>query len=211
MGRLVHGVGYNDVDYVTQKFISETVNGVRSTKQTWVCPYYRKWKDMLKRCYYQTDFPTYKECYVSEDWLLFSRFRTWCIQQEFEYSIDIGTLQLDKDLLVEGNKEYCKECCVFVDNKVNTFILDSKKIRGDYLIGACLNKTKTKYESWCRSIHDRKQEYLGVYTYESEAHEAWRKRKHQHSCYLANSEYVIDNRVKKTLLTKYHEDFWYSK
>lgn len=71
--KLVHGVGINDADYVTQKL--ETigyVNGKRKQKRVWICPFYRTWSNMLDRCYsfkYQERNKTYIGCTVTDEWL----------------------------------------------------------------------------------------------------------------------------------------------
>ena len=70
-GKLVFGVGINDADYV----IKVKVDGGYQD-----CPYYLKWKEMLRRCYSNrvaSYHPTYKDCYVCEDWLIFSNFKKW--------------------------------------------------------------------------------------------------------------------------------------
>ena len=202
----VFGVGTNDVPYFTQKFEYSKVDGKRKNKLVWICPYYRKWKDMLKRCYYQTDFHTYKECRVESSWLSLSCFTDWCKEQERVYGFSIKDMHLDKDILFIGNKVYCSEFCVFVDGKVNTFVLDSKAIRGDYKIGVSLNKTGKKYEAWCRHFSSRSQKYIGVFNTEDEAHEAWRKTKHKYACELADSNLVVDDRVSDALRTRYLKD-----
>ena len=112
--RLVYGVGINDADYVVQKF--ETigyVSGKKKQKRVWRCPYYRVWTHMLERCYdvkRQERQPTYKDCSVSTEWLTFSVFKSWMEKQDFEGK------QLDKDLLIEGNKIYSAETCVCYAN-----------------------------------------------------------------------------------------------
>jgi len=91
---LVFGVATSDSSYVTQK----TIDGVMV-----VCPFYRKWISMLTRCYsknYQLRHPTYKGCSVSDEWLLFSAFKSWMKKQDWDGK------QLDKDLLISGNKIY---------------------------------------------------------------------------------------------------------
>lgn len=110
--RLVYGVGNNDADYVVEKREEiGYVGGKRRRKLMWVCPYYQTWKDMIKRCYStkcQEKFPTYKGCSVSADWHTFSNFKAWMEKQNWEGK------QLDKDILIEGNKVYSPETCVFV-------------------------------------------------------------------------------------------------
>lgn len=206
----VFGVGVNDSATPTQKFESITASGKTKNKLVWICKYYRKWKDMLKRCYYQRDFSTYFDCEVCESWLLFSNFKSWCQDQESLFNIDISDMHLDKDLLVTDNKIYSPRTCMFVHGKVNTFILDSKGARGDFKLGVNLNKTKTKYEAWCRYPLKRRQTYLGVYDTEDEAHEVWRLHKEKYANLLIEQLEITDERVITILKNKYKKEFWYS-
>jgi len=135
--KLVYGVGINDADYVVQRNETIYVNGKRTRKQVWICPYYQAWKSMLERCYsikYQERQPTYRGCSVSEEWLTFSVFKSWMEKQEWE------GMQLDKDILFEGNKLYSKETCVFVSSVVNIFTTDRGASRGEWLIGVNWSK-----------------------------------------------------------------------
>ena len=74
--KLVFGVGINDADYSIQKVITIVdENGKRRQKQIWICPFYKKWKSMLERCYsdkYRERYPTYKSCSVCQEWLTLS-------------------------------------------------------------------------------------------------------------------------------------------
>ena len=197
--KLVYGVGINDAGYVTQK--NETigyVNGKRKQKLVWVCPYYRAWTNMLERCYSakcQEKQPTYKGCSVAEDWLTFSVFKNWMEAQNWEGK------QLDKDLLFEGNKVYSAGTCVFVTPMVNTFSSDRGATRGEWLIGVCWDKGANKFRSSCRNPFTMKQETLGYFTCELEAHKAWRKRKAELAHELAAIQ--TDERVAKALVDKY--------
>ena len=136
--KLVYGVGINDAGYVVQEWETiGNVNGKIKRKLVWFCPYYRVWSDMLKRCYsdkYQEKYPTYKGCSVSEEWKIFSNFKRWMEKQDWEYK------QLDKDLLLECNKVYSEETCVFVKSIVNSFTTDSGASRGEWLIGVNWSK-----------------------------------------------------------------------
>ena len=92
MRKPVYGVGINDAQYK----IKPKVGGKRIE-----CPYYRRWLNMLERCYdarLKERCPTYVGCYVSDEWLLFSNFRAWMCKQDW-----VG-LYLDKDILVSYNK-----------------------------------------------------------------------------------------------------------
>lgn len=197
--RLVYGVGINDVDYVVQKW--ETigyVNGVRKQKRVWICPYYRVWQNILQRCYstkFQERNPTYVGCSVSEEWLTFSNFRAWMTGQDWE------GMQLDKDLLFEGNKVYSKETCVFVTRAVNMFTIDRGNDRGEWMIGVCWHKQAGKFMSYCSNPFTNKREYLGLFTCEQEAHQAWLSRKLELAHLLVAEQ--TDERVAKALVERY--------
>ena len=197
--KLVYGVGINDVDYVVQKW--ETVgyvDGVRKRKLVWVCPYYRTWKNMLKRCYSpksQEKYPTYKGCSVSEEWLRFSNFRRWMEEQDWE------GLQLDKDLLFAGNKVYSAETCVFVSSMVNKFTNNNGAKRGEWLLGVSWYKERSKFMSMCSNPFTRKQENLGYFDCELEAHQAWLNRKLELAHLVAAEQ--TDERVAKALIERY--------
>ena len=197
--KLVYGVGINDADYVTQKM--ETigyVNGKRRQKRVWTCLYYRAWSDMLMRCYskkYQERYPTYKNCTASYEWHTFSNFKNWMEKQDWEGK------QLDKDILFEGNKTYSADTCVFVTKIVNMFAIDRGAACGEWLIGAYWNKEKGKFQSQCKNPFTGKNEYLGRFTCEVEAHQAWLKRKLELAHELAAIQ--SDQRVATALIDRY--------
>ena len=197
--KLFYGVGINDADYVVEKL--ETlgyVDGKQKQKLVWLCPYYRVWRDMLKRCYsakYQENRPALVGCAVSDDWLTFSNFKTWMEKQGWQGN------QLDKDLLVRGNKIYSAETCVFVTPIVNTFTHDPRASRGEFQIGASWHKASKMFCSNCNNPFTKKQESLGYFDCEQQAHEAWLKRKLELAHLLASEQ--TDERVAKALILKY--------
>jgi hypothetical protein len=185
----VCGIGINDADYVVAKR--------KGNKIIWICPFYRAWKDMLKRCYNKTELkrhPTYVGCTVCEEWLTFSNFKVWMESQNWEGK------QLDKDILGNG-KLYNPKTCAFVLPSTNVFLTDCAASRGEYLIGVYRNKQNGKFRSQCRNPFTKKVEYLGYFHTELEAHFAWKKRKHEHACKLAELE--TNPRVTKALCMIY--------
>jgi len=196
--KLVYGVGINDADYVVKKMETIEVNGKRKQRLVWVCPYYSVWTHMLERCYsakLQEKYPTYKGCSVSEEWLTFSNFKRWMEKQDWE------GLQLDKDILFSGNKVYSKETCVFVSGMVNNFTIDRGNDRGEWPLGVCWHKEKSKFRSRCRNPFTKKGEHLGYFTCELEAHQEWLKRKLELAHLLAAEQ--TDERVGKALIERY--------
>lgn len=197
--KLVYGVGINDADYVVRKM--ETigyVNGKRKRKLVWECPFYRNWTSMLARCYsikFQERQPTYRGCSVSEEWKTFSNFKKWMETQDWEEK------QLDKDLLFEGNKVYSSETCVFVSHTVNSFTTDRGNDRGEWMIGASWHKVSNKFRSCCCNPFTKKQEHLGLFSSEEEAHQVWLRRKLELAHLLAAEQ--TDKRVAKALIDRH--------
>ena len=194
--RRIYGIATNDVK--DEIYRRETIDG--KEKIVWTCPYYRRWKNMLKRCYSESELmknPTYIGCSVCSGWLLFSNFKEWMKSQDWEGK------ELDKDLLFEGNKTYSPETCVFISNIVNTFTNTEKKGISNGLVGASWDKLTLRYRSRCCNPFSGKYECIGRFDSEYEAHVAWKKRKHELSLALSESEYVTDDRVRDKLKTMY--------
>ena len=196
--KLIYGVGINDADYAVKKWKTIEVNGKKKWKLVWICPFYQAWKSMLERCYsvkLQERRPTYRGCTVSEEWERFSNFRAWMVTQDWEGK------QLDKDLLLEGNKVYSAETCVFVSHSVNSFTLDCGAARGEWMVGVYWHKCTNKFKSQCSNPLTKKIEHLGLFTCELEAHQAWLKRKLELAKELA--EIQTDERVAEALIHRY--------
>lgn len=195
--RLVSGVGTNDADYVTQK--EEIINGKRI--QVWICPYYRTWRSMLNRCYsnnYKSKRPSYIGCSVAEEWLKFSIFKEWMKSQSWEGN------NLDKDLLIKGNKIYSPSTCIFVSPQINGFIVDNAASRGNLMIGVSLAYYKNrvnKFMAKCSNPFTKKEDHLGYFYTEKAAHEAWKNKKHQHALIYADMQ--TDQKIKDALRSRY--------
>jgi hypothetical protein len=154
------GVGTNDANYVTRK----RVNGKSVT-----CPYYCKWKSMMTRCY-SDKYPTYTGCSVCEEWLLFTNFKSWMIKQDWQGK------DLDKDLLLQSNKIYSPNTCVFVPPEINRLLSDHGSSRGKYKQGVYLHKPNGKLKA--QISNNGKRVHLGCFDTEVEAFEAYKKAKY---------------------------------
>lgn len=196
--RLVCGVGIMDADYrVEEKITIGYENGKRKQKRLWICPFYRKWRNMLVRCYYEKELqkhPTYKGCSVCQEWLTFSNFKAWMEKQDWEGK------SLDKDILYPGNKVYSPETCIFVDQKINSFLVESDAVRGEYMIGVYWHKRDEKFLSRC-SDGNGKQRQLGSFDTELDAHNAWLEFKLKLAKQLASEQ--TDPRIAKALVERY--------
>lgn len=135
------------------------------------------WKSMLQRAYcpkYQARKPTYIGCSVSDEWLDYQDFAEWF--ESHEYS-NHG-YQLDKDLLIPGNKTYAPGRCVFVPGKLNNLLLDSGAMRGQYKQGVSFIKRRNKFVAGI--CINGKGKSLGYFDTEIDAHLAYKKAKEQH-------------------------------
>lgn len=133
----------------------------------------RLWNDMNTRCYnekFHERQPQYRECDVCEEWLTDkTKFFDWV--DENYYTVSDEQMDLDKDILVKGNKLYSPDTCVFVPHSINTLFLNGKKNRGDCPIGVYFDKSKNKF-AVCFAIdsnsiklgrYDTKEKAFGVY------------------------------------------------
>ena len=200
MNKLVWGVGVNDLPYRTQ--VKEWVTkdgGKRVRKLVFRCPYYTAWKNMLERCYSEKHLeshPTYIGTTVCSEWLYASEFKKWMDQQDWQGK------SLDKDIIAPGNKLYSPETCAFVLKATNTFVTACDASRGAFPIGVDLHKHTGKYRALCRNPFSSEREHLGYFSTPEEAHEAWRKYKHELAQLVAATE--SDIRVVEALKK------WYS-
>lgn len=190
----IFGVGINDADYVTR--VDEThSSGIRKVK--WECPFYRKWRNMLKRSYsedYKLINKTYQNCSVVDEWLYFSNFKAWMETQDWQGK------HLDKDLLVSGNKEYGPNTCLFIDQAVNKFLRGNGKSATGRLMGILKRKDSDKYAAVCCSVVTGKACQIGVFKTPEEAHKAWLCFKLEQAHILAEQQ--TDERIAKALINR---------
>ena len=205
MNKLVCGVGVNDLGYKVHVKEEVTKNGGKRIQKTvFRCKYYAAWRGMLKRCYSKKSlesYPTYIGTSVYSEWLSATAFKKWMEQQDWHGK------SLDKDIIVPGSKLYSTETCAFVLKATNLFVTANDACRGDYPIGVHLCKRTGKYIAQCNNPFTGKREYLGLFSTPEEAHEAWRKRKHELAQLVAATE--SDPRVVEALKKRYSIEEWY--
>jgi hypothetical protein len=143
--RLVYGVGINDYPYPVY------ADGKN-------IPEYTAWKGMLERCYYpkfQKKYPTYMGCSVADEWKYFSNFIEWLHDNEYQAAYH----NLDKDLLIPGNKVYSPDTCLLVTSYINTLLIDCGAARGEFPQGVHFHKATGKYQAQLNRFGKKK--YLG--------------------------------------------------
>lgn len=200
MNNKVYGVGVNDVGRVVEYEPQYDARGGTSRKAVFICPYYTRWKNMLRRCYSASlhrRYPTYTGCTTWDGWHAFSSFREWMSSQDWQGN------HLDKDILIPGNKLYSPETCVFVSPLVNQFLTDCGRARGCYPLGVRRRNTTGKYNAQCRNPFTGKRESIGHFPDPESAHRAWLERKRELACILAKSEHVKDSRVADAIVARF--------
>lgn len=149
----------------------------KSTIDSKVTKAHATWKNMLRRAYcpkYHTSQPTYLGCSVSGEWLEYQEFAEW-----FEaHGYSDRSYQLDKDLLIPGNKIYAPDRCVFVPNQLNTLLNGRGATSGQYPQGVSFDKQRNKFAARV-SIND-KYKGLGCFETEQEAYNAYKEAKERH-------------------------------
>lgn len=168
----------------TNYTVNPVVNGKRVT-----CPYYQCWVSMIHRCYSKSFLKlnaNYQGCTIVDEWSLFSNFKEWMVKQDWKGKA------LDKDLLVIGNKVYGPETCMFVDQRVNSFLTGSHSVSKGVSLTTC-----NKYMARCCDLTGD-NEYLGVFESETSAKNAYLLRKSEHCKTL--SEQFTCIKVKEALL-----------
>lgn len=160
---------------------------------------YQLWNNMINRCYNEVTRQkhlSYVDCYVSEEWRYLSNFKEWCNRQ---IGFDQEGFQLDKDILVKGNKVYSEDTCCFVPAEINSLIIKADRIRGKYPIGIYEDKQAGKFK--VRISVEGKQKHIGRYYCEKEAFYAYKVAKEQYIKEVANKwKDQIDPRVYNALM-----------
>jgi len=163
----VYGIGINNLKFPTKNKRS-------------ILKEYDLWTDMLKRStekFWKTN-PSYIGTSISDNFKHYSFFYEWCQEQVgFGNKEENGrSWQLDKDLLIKGNKLYSEDTCCFVPARINTLLTNCRDYRGEYYIGVNWHKGEAKFRAQCKDGVG-KQKHLGYFDAAHEAFEAYKKFK----------------------------------
>ncbi|UGO50602.1 HNH endonuclease [Bacillus phage vB_BanS_Sophrita] len=159
--KTVHGTGYvGEGNYQ----IYDKDNKSKKTKS------YEVWSSMIRRCYseeFQRKHPSYVDCTVCLEWHNYQIFSDWF--QSNYYEIEGEQMNLDKDILIKGNKIYNPESSIFVPKKINSLFPKVDARRGSTPIGVqFIYNTYRAYSS---------NQYLGTYSTSEEAFIAYKRYK----------------------------------
>ena len=148
--KTVYGIGYVGVGkYKTQ------INGV-NTKE------YNCWFNMFTRCYDNENrtksHMRYIGCEVCEEWHNFQVFAEWFSQNYYEMKDE--NVQIDKDILIKGNKLYSPKTCCFVPESLNKFFTKSNSSRGKFPIGVSKDEDRDCFVAVCTNKYGEYKENL---------------------------------------------------
>ena len=83
-----------------------------------------KYNNMKNRCgkYYQLQNPRYEGTYMCDEWLenKYDTFFVWLDDNYYEVEGE-KQMDIDKDIIKYGNKEYHPDFCLIVPHSINTF------------------------------------------------------------------------------------------
>lgn len=153
----------------------------------------KNFSSMLERCYsekWHITKPSYIGCKVIKQWECFQNFAEWYYNNYKE------GWELDKDILVKGNKIYSPETCCFVPQEINCLFTKSNNSRGELPIG--VSKNGKRYEAKCRI--DGIQVPLGTYVTPKEAFEVYKLAKEREIKRIADKwRSFIEERVYQAM------------
>ena len=98
---------------------------------------YSVWIGMLGRCYRKGKYEreAYSGCTVCDEWLTFSEFN------KFYEKYHVEGYELDKDLLVPGNKVYMPSRCVFIPRSLMVLLLSGQHKKENTLLECAPERT----------------------------------------------------------------------
>lgn len=197
---LVFGVGVNDADYVVSPSRSE--NGKITFK--YICPIYARWVAILRRCYHapsRPSRPSYVGCTVANEWHRFSAFKSWMESQDWQGK------DVDKDLLVKGNKVYGPDTCCLISRSINCLVREiAKNAKKEHSLppGVDFDPKLQKYRSRAHCVITGKRNHFGYFATPAEAHLVWLRFKRDQAEILAQEQ--ADQRVANALRGLYASD-----
>lgn len=167
--------------------------------------------NMKTRCYnenYHKTKPDYEECTVCDEWLDNKKlFYEWVDHNFYEIEGE-STVELDKDILVPGNKVYSPDTCIFVPKRINDlFVHIHGKKKNGLPTGVTYSEKTGKYQATvresCKDDEDGKKKTarLGFFDTAEEAYEVYKAHKMAEIIYIADSyKDVIPDKLYQAMI-----------
>lgn len=132
---------------------------------------YSIWSGMLCRCYSENKKDIdriYDGCQVDSKWHNFQNFAKYFEERYVE------GYQIDKDLLVDGNKIYGEDTCIFLPPLVNIFLATKKAGNKSGYVGVSFAKAANKWKAYICGFGTGKTINLGFFTDIEDASNAYK-------------------------------------
>ena len=169
----VYGVGYLGVG----KYKSRDEQGNKTD-------YYEDWHSILQRGFdekYKNKRPTYKDVTINPELYNFQNFAEWWHNNYYE--IEGEMMDIDKDIIVKGNKEYRFDRMIFVPHRINSLFVKNDAKRGNYPLGVSYSKQTNTYRAKCSILNKEGKriiKHIGCYNSPEEAFLAYKEFKEQY-------------------------------
>jgi len=109
------------------------------------------WDGIQRRCNpdnWNGSLLNYKGCWCCDEWLSYKNFKIW--YEENTYNIDGENLDIDKDIIVRGNKLYSPDTCVLVPHGINCIFRKRTHPKFNHPVGVVIDRKTGKYRARCR-------------------------------------------------------------
>ena len=176
-----------------------------TTPEAYICNHTRSavvWRHMLERCQVggrvQVKYPSYEG--TNHDFVSYQSFASWATE-EFGYSNKDSNgkyWQLDKDLIVRGNKTYSEDLCLFVPHRVNCILTTRAGSRGEYPLGVYFEQKAGKFRANCQQ-QTKIPKFLGYFEDAYEAHKEWQLEKYRQVLNMSEDA-SLGNKLQNALL-----------
>jgi hypothetical protein len=144
---------------------------------------------------YKTKNPSYNDVVICDDWIKFSNFKEW-----FDKNYVDG-YEIDKDILVQGNKVYSPDTCCFVPRRINTLLLNKQRTNTSGYIG--VNYKDNAYVA--TGFIDNKKKHIGCFKTPEEASAAYIKAKSEYAKKVVNEYYdngMISEQIRDAIIKR---------
>lgn len=158
---------------------------------------HKHWSSMLERCYSEahSHYGAYggRGVYVDGYFHNFQNFAAWCNDQK---GFKLQGWELDKDILVPGNKVYSANTCCFLPSKINSAFIKGKVKVGSLPTGVVESPHGgRKFRAQANGIK------LGNYFTVKEAFVAYKEYKESSvKALLSDYKDLLDNRVVESIM-----------
>ncbi len=154
-------------------------------------------KDRCRISYWVNHGPSYQGCSIDDRWKDFQQFA-----YDYENMVGYGlpNRQIDKDILVKGNKIYGPDTTILVPQDINILLTNCKNARGTLPLGVTYTPNNTP-PYLVRIRKHGKRVYIGRYHTPEEAFQAYKVAKEQHIKDMANLyQHELDPRAYDALM-----------